>query len=583
MAKSEFATEWMRKVRLGVEYRKKYGRDHEWPEYMKMYRSDWDEGILPVNKMFSYIRGMIPRIYFNAPRVSITPTRPELVWHAKVVEAIDNMLIREMFLKDTFKMSILDALLCGVGPIKLGYDSEFGFDPDLVVMPDGTTATQFSTKSGDKVEYKSYIKPGTPWALRAHPSTVIVPWGACDPRSLPWIAHYIIRPLEDVMVDQKYNDNRSQIKGTRSPEYLATIQSEQDRRQGDKEDTYVELFEVRDFKTGKVFVFCEDMVLLDTEDVLQIEELPYEFIIFNRDPEYFWAIPDARILRPRQDELNEVKTQIKRHRQILLLKFLARKGAIDQTEIDKFLSGEVGPFVFLNENVDSIGLAIQEFKPSMPTELYNEAQTILQDIREELGFGTNQGAQLAPGTPPTATETKVVEQAFNLRVDERRDIVADVLVNIVRKWNQYIFRFWSEERVIRIVTPQGQPAWIKYTGEELTGDYFLHIDPDTGVPMTQMLKYQMAKEMFATFNGDQLMDQILLRKMLVGHYSSVDPQADQLVQTPPSVMMGETTPDELAAMRQPNPQMMGSKGPGGSIGKPTQPMQLSELGRTPSQ
>jgi hypothetical protein len=326
-----------------------------------------------------------------------------------------------------------------------------------------------------------------------------------------------------------------------------------------------------------MYVFSENLTLLNIDDVLQVESLPYEFIIFNRDPEYFWGIPDSRIIEPRQKELNEVKTQISRHRQIQLLKFLARKGTIDQTEIDKFLSGEVGPFVFLNENVDAIQAAIMEFKPTMPVELYQEAQTILQDMREELGFDTNQGAQFTQGTPPTATEANIVNQAFSMRIDERRDIVADVLVNIITKWNRYIFKLWDKERVVKIVTPEGEPAWISYTGQELAGDYFLHIDPDTGVPLTQMMKYQMGKEMFATFNGDQLMDQLKLRQLMLNHYSQVDPMADQLIQVPQPVQEGDSTVDEMAAMRQPMPMMNMKGAQGGSMGTPHKPVSLGEM------
>ena len=205
----------------------------------------------------------------------------------------------------------------------------------------------------------------------------------------------------------------------------------------------------------------------------------------------------------------------------------------------------------------------------MPTELWREAEIILRDMREALGFGTNQLDEFRGGTPPTATESGIVEQSFDVRVDERKDIVADVLVNIIRKWNQFIFQFWDEERVVQIVSPQGTPFWIKYTGDQLKGEYFLSIDPESGMPLNRVVKYQMAKDLFNLLGGDQLIDQVLLRKLLLQHYESVEPLASQLIMSGP-----EINPQLVSQVRQPSP--IGLAGAGGSR---TRPLELEEAGR----
>ena len=124
--KDEFATQWMDHIKAGIDYRKEYSTRNEWDKYRKYYRGQWDDRIVPINKMFSYGRMMVPKVYFRAPRVSITATHPDMVVHASVVEAIDNLLIKEIMLKYTLKRAALDTFQCGVGPIKLGYDSQFG-------------------------------------------------------------------------------------------------------------------------------------------------------------------------------------------------------------------------------------------------------------------------------------------------------------------------------------------------------------------------------------------------------------------------------------------------------------------------
>jgi len=565
---NSFAQEWKDRIKAGLDYRKKYSSFQQWEEYRKMYRGQWDSKILPVNRVFSYGRTMVPRVYFRAPRVCITATRPDLVWHAKVVEAIDNQLIRETGLKHTLKEACLDAYLTGIGPIKLGYDSEFGYLPEQAISEDGQTVTQVGRKEGERIEYNPFIKPGFPWALRVMPEDVVVPWGSANSTNLPWIAHYVLRPFEDVKQDQKYR-NTEELKGTRTPDRGGEGRVEfRPREQRDKDVVYAELWEVRDFKTKQILVFCEDQLLLAEADILQVEGLPWEFVEFNPDPEYFWPISDVSILEPQQKELNEVRTQSSRHRAISLLKFLYKKGSIEPEELEKFFSGEVGPGVAVGGE-ESVMSAITALQPHIPTELWREAEIILRDMREALGFGANQLGEFRGGTPPTATESGIVEQAFDVRVDERKDIVADVLVNIIRKWNQFIFRFWTEDKVVQIVSPQGTPFWIKYTGDQLKGEYFLSIDPESGMPLNRVVKYQMAKDLFNLLGGDQLIDQVLLRKLLLQHYESIEPLASQLIMSGP-----EINPQLVSQIRQPSP--MGLVGAGGSR---TRPLELEEAGR----
>jgi len=563
--KDEFASEWMEQIKAGMDYRKEYSTQANWDKYRKYYRGQWDNELVPINKMFSYGRMMVPKVYFRAPRVSVTATHPELIEHARVVEAIDNLMIQEMMLKYTMKRSALDGFQCGVGPIKLGYDSQFGYIPEQAVDEDGSTVTQVSTKhEGTKIEYHQNIKPGMPWALRERPEDVIVPWGTGDPHNLPWVAHYVLRPIDDVKQDQKYQ-NTEDLQGTRTPQMGKDIENGAPYRPRDTKDkgtVYCELWEIRDVKTQSVMVICEDTLLMSTHDELQTSEgLPWEFLMFNPDPEYFWAIPDAHIIAPQQEELNETSTQIARHRAITLIKFLYKRGAIKETELQSFFSGTVGPGIAIEDTVDSLQNAIQIMQPHIPPDLYRDAQAQIQAMREELGFSQNQEGSFSPYHGKTASESMIVAQAFEDRIDERKDIVGDTLIRIIKKWNQFLFRFWSEQRVIQIVSPESGPVWVQYTGDELAGEYMLNVDVDTGMPINRAMKQQMGSQLFQALNGDPLIDQLLLRQIALDQFSMFDPRVDRLLQP----QMGGV-PELLARGRQPHPGGAGAgqgKGSGG--------------------
>ena len=532
---AEFTADWISRINAGLDFRKKYSSEKKWSTYRKYYRGQWADGLLPVNRIFSYGRSLIPRVYFRSPRVTVTPTRPELAWHARVVEELDNMLIQQMMLKATLKKASLIGYLCSVGPIKLGYDSEFGFSQAQIIGSEGYTATQESkTEEGERIEYHENVIPGMPWALPVQPEDVVVPWGSVDAASLPWIAHRIYRPLSDVKQDQKYK-NTSELTGSRSPDTNRRFASTKKAGPG-KTEPYAELWEVRDYKSRSIFTICENTLILSDQDDLQIAArgLPWEFIIFNEDPEYFWGIGDCEILEPQQLELNEVRTQESQHRRIALLKFLYKKGALSAEQLDHFLSGQVGPAVEINE-AEILSNAITVLQPHIPPDLAAEAQRCLNDMQESIGFGPNQGAAYKGGTPPTAQEAGLVNQSFETRIDERQDILSDVLVRIIKKWNQYIFNFWTEEKIIQITSPQGTPFWVQYTGDQIKGDYFLQVDAESGMPISRMLRFQSANQLFKTFNGDQTIDQLLLRKILLSAYTPVEPLVRNLLTSGPEV------------------------------------------------
>lgn len=569
----DFAKDWMCKINKANDYIDKYTTRKKWPDYRSYYRGDWSNDILPVNRIFGFGRAMIPNVYFRAPRVSITPSRPEFVWHARVVESIDNWLIRELLLKETLKGSSLDAYYAGTGPIKIGYDSEFGYLPEQAIDENSGTATEYSRTSGERIEYRVNVKSGMPWALSCTPEDVIVPPGYRTASSLPWIAHRILRPLDDVKQDQKYR-NTKDLAGTKS----VNLSSAEQRRWGKGEEEsiiFAELFEVRCARTKKIYTICEDTTIMEAPDQLQIEGLPYEFITFNPDPEMFWGIPDIKIIESQQLELNELKTQERAHRQISLLKFLYRKGIFTKEQLDHFLSGNVGPAVELDID-EQIGNVIQIMQPHVPPDFSILEKRIDENMRQQLGVSMNQAGDFSPYHGKTAAESMIVNQSNELRNNERKDIVADVLVNIVRKWNQMIFKFWTDSKVIEIAGPMGQQFWVEYTGDQLTGEYFINIDPESGMPVTRGMKMEMTQNLFKAFNGDQTIDQLKLRQMVLRQYDWIDPDSGTLLlQGPPGMAQ------QIAAERQPTPQFGGGSGggrggqrpnsgpgPGGNAGQP---------------
>jgi hypothetical protein len=489
---------WQEEIKRGLLYQELYGRPQEWRRYRGYYRHQWTPGTaMPVNMVFSIIRSMIPQVYFHNPRVFVTAQKPGMELHARTVEATDNQLIREMGLKKQIKRIIQDAGIQGSGVIWRGYDSEYGWDPTKLDPTTGDSTLTFLDKRGYRIEYNAYVAPGMPWALRAELESTIFPWGTRDVKNAPWVAMRVLRPLDDVKSDPKYRNT-----GSLTPVRLMPQSGGQDEYSKILERVeYAEMWQIRDVKTGEIVVVAIDHphFLRREEDEMQIDGVPFHWFVFNDDPVFPWGIPDARIMEPQQLELNETRKLAMYHRRVAIVKALVKKGAIKKEEMDKLLDEDVKAMVNV-ESEGSIREAVEFVNSQIPQDLHAWAELIRGDIREVTGYGRNQ-LGVAQGDRTTATEARLVSGAHEIRVDERRDLAADLLEEIMRGVNQTIFKFWTTRRVVQVVGPSGLPGWIEYTGEELRGEYNYRIDPNNGAPVSGVTRKQDAAQLLQLWAG----------------------------------------------------------------------------------
>lgn len=518
---------WKDKIKDGLKFQIEYGESKKWNDYYKYYRGDFKKGILPANLFFPFCRSLIPRVYFRDPRVSVTAAKPGYEIQAKVVEAVDNWLIREIGLKYQIKLMIQDGFFYGTGPGIHGFDSEWGFKPSDIVAK--AVYEEMGIEVPEKEVHQDIkIKGGMPWFLRVQPDDFVVPWGCVDIDSAPWCAYRVYRTLDEVKKDSIYENKRG-LTATFSqkvnPEEQSGREIEEEGASAaleTEEQEYVELWIIHDAREKKIMVLARnhDKWLRHEDDDLQIEGLPVQVLQFNPDGRQFWAIPEAKIMEPQQLELNEIRTQQMKHRRISTIKFLYDQQKIDKDEVDKMLSEKVGPGVKVQ---GPPGNSVLLLTPQMPISLTQDAQEVRGDVREMIGFSRVEVGE-HPGPPrKTKYEVQAVREAHMIRIDERRDMVADLLVNIIRKINQMIFSWWTTEQAIPIVGEDLAQYWVSYTGPEIKGEYHYKIDPESGMPVTENIRRQEAFMMFEAFKGDQLINQEELRRHVLSQFKGINP------------------------------------------------------------
>ena len=514
---------WTDQIKAGDAFREKYAREKSWPTWRKYYRGDWSSNILPVNFFFSILRALVPRVYFKNPAVSIQPTKPGLpiAIFSQILERIDNKLLRSMKVKKQIKKMIQDAFLCGVGIGKLGFGAQFSPSP----VSSGVEAPL--GRRWGKVEYKSGILPNMPWFSRTSPGNFTVPSGCEDIDDSMWVAHKVTRPLQDVKDDPRLG-NTSKLVGT---QYL-TPRAESSIRVA-KPIEMIDLFEIRDRKFGRVIVMSEGggneeskkPHYIGDDDLQTLGGYPLFPLIFNNDDEVFWGVPDAGIIEPQQLEMNEIRTQTMKHRRVALVKLLIGQNAMPLSEIEKMTNEEVLAAVQCTD--------VNQVKPmqvgDIPAALFVAGDQVRSDIRELVGFSRNQMGEMENKSErTTATEASIVQMASELRVDERRDIVADLLADLVTAQHEIIFNFWQKEQVIDVIGPGGIPFWITFVPEMLKGGaYEVSVDAESSMPESRRGRETKAIQVYQILKENPLIDPQNLTKYLLREMHGV--QYDDLM------------------------------------------------------
>lgn len=518
---------WTEQLQAGIKYRKQYACEPLWGTWNAYYRGAWKAGTLPVNMFFSMLRSVVPRTYFRNPAVSVSPDMPGFLAmaFAQVLNRIDNKVINEIGVKREMKRMVQEAWFKGTSFGKLGFGAQFS--------PQGDVEAPLGGRRREATEYSFDVLQNFPWFKRTPTGTVVLPDGVQHFEDARWWMHCLRRPKEDVIADPR-------IKTKRRAEGLPTSGFEgkfTDSRVADKTEM-VDLVEAHDKKFNNVFVFSpyvksdEGILISPTADELSSRRPNIFPLIFNPDDEHFWGVPDAAILEPSQLELNETNTLIMKHRRLSIVKLLYKKGAITPEQAATLLSEDVGAGVSVDGELADVSM---QQVGDIPQGLINAKTLTIQDIRDQMGFSRNQLGDFQSRRGDTsATEAAIVQQGSEIRVDERRDAVADLLESMVIEMNEIIFSRWTQKDVFQLVGPGGVPVWVEARPSQLgLGRYSVKVDPDSGVHKTREHREQKAAEVYQILKANPLIDPMKLTKYLLTELEGV--QMDDLMRTLPPV------------------------------------------------
>lgn len=461
------------------------------------------------------------------PYISIEARDSRLLDSVGAVEAVDNMLITDLGMADEIENAVLNSYLNGVGILKIGYDSAFGWDPrhSLGVGKNalGMSLNQFD-KGKNQIEFEG-AQVGMPWVKSVDPMDFLVPWGTRHIDNGEWAAHRIIRHIDDVKSYSLYKNTKDLppmltmedvMRGYNSKMMLNKLQASQFKYGGTdlRKPEYVEMWEIHDKRTQKVFVIAPGYpkFLREDPDYLQIYGLPFVGFGLVPSKRSFWRTSDAYYNLQAQLELTDITIQNTKLRRANVLKLLVKKGVLDIDQLNNITSSKVAAYVEVNGDPSS---AISYLQAPPNVQNYQEAQAIRTNSREMIGLSRNEMGEFEPGGRRTAYEVSRVAQGSDTRQNRRQGIIGDTYTELFCKINAICGKFWTTPRLVQVMGPDNQEMWKAVTGNDLQGEFALRVEFSNEGPRNRQTQKQEALQLIPFFLQDPVADPAEVRKYIM--------------------------------------------------------------------
>lgn len=478
------AQDWIEEIDQSLAYRKIFGREEAWRKNeLNYYNDPSGHTAIGPNLVFEMGDTILSTAGSLDPEFTATPTHPAGTDRAPLVESLDNQLCKKLGLRKSIARAALNSFLYSRAILKIGYDSEFGWNPKFDIggasSPLGMSLTQLNPATATRIESKN-IEPGMPWVATVPPHDIVVPWGTLDVEDSPWVAHRIIRLNTDIKADMKYKNTSSLTANMSIEDFVYSYASVGVDRKKFRDNykaatgmerpkaVYNELWEIHDRRDMRVKVVCREhdkFIRDDIDYIALVCGTPFVSGTFVEHARSFWSTPLAYYLGQLQAEQYDISLQAQKQRRINILRFIAAKGFMSPEKLQKLLSGSVGAVEFA-EVTDALRDKI------IPVPTGNQFDSIVQsnenrlNARATMGMSRNQTGEFDAGTRRTKGEAMLVAQGSRRRESPRVMMVRDLYIDTMRKINQIVFSFWTTPR--SIMTDQG---WGKFTGGEISGEY----------------------------------------------------------------------------------------------------------------
>jgi len=543
--KKTTAQEYLDEITAGLAYRRRFGLEDTWLDIEAKFRGVSLATDTGPNIVQSRGDALISALATPDVAPMITGLSEAAAAVAPVVEAFGTKLLDVLNAESVMEEALTHAYLFGVGLIKIGFDSEYGYDPRYRMGALGGTLTQFNRR-GELIE-SGLARSGLPWIAPVLPHDVVVPWGTRRIEDASTVWHRVVRHIDDVRADEKYNANRNRVKPTVSMRDIVTDYGKVKERAGeetpkdvtadgtDDEAQFVVLWEGMRRATGRIVVVAlggkdePAVIIRDEPNSLQIgTTLPWLDVRLDLQVRTFWTTPSAFYIVSHQNELDDIHWQAKMQRRATVLKLAILEGALDEKGKANLASARPALFVEIkNDRCDDVRAAIAELgtNPNVNTLLHMEADYILGNARDTLGLSQNMSGEYESKNRRPAAETLAVEAGGALRIGRKQKAFRRSYATLLERLVGICAAHWGAPSAVEYIGPDGARAWGVVSQEVLTkGQFAFSVRFSPTHAQTPETRLQEALALAQLFGQDPRIDQaVLLQNVIAGAGGRVQP------------------------------------------------------------
>ncbi len=490
---NDLLAKYRKKMKTSRRWRREEHYDDTWKRLVDLYRGRHyeyftDEDRVLVNLAFSTINVIAPSIAVNYPKVTVNAVDPENAPNAVIAEAVVNYWWRHRDFKEHFRRAVKDFLIVGHGWLKVGYryveeervgEHEDISDPNVEDNVASTTLV---------------ILQDEPFVERVSPFDVFIDPDATNMYDAKWIAHRVRRTVNDVRTDKRYAPKvRADVSAASYAKYTDDPSS---RKIYDKDEGYVDVYEFYDLKNNTVSVFCDS----GEGFLIKPKEQPYSFghpfvMLRNYDvPDQFYPIGELEAIEPLQRELNETRSQMMNHRKRFARKYLYRETNFDSNGRSALESDDDNVMVPVQGD-NPLGDVVAPFPALInPPEFYNQSELIRTDI--ELVSGVTEFMRGGVSEiRRTATEAALIQDAQNARTADKLAVIEKSVAEVGRRILLLARQYMGGEQVARVMAKDGEPMWVTFDREYLSGDFDFEVAAGSTQPTNEAFRRQSALQM----------------------------------------------------------------------------------------
>jgi hypothetical protein len=558
LSNSEALTRYQKKIAITKRWRREEEYDDTWRRLIDLYRGRHyedisDEDRLLINISFSTINVIAPSVAVNYPKIAVNARRPDDAPKAIITEAVINYWWKHYKIRPEFRRAVKDFLIVGHGWLKCGY---------RYVEEDGISQEgdySDANVEGNEVTPSIVVVEDRPFVERVSPFDVYVDPDATSMQDALWIAHRIRRSLKDVKSDKRYSRAaRENINATSWGRYTDDPAK---RKVQDTEEGYVEVWEYYDIAKKTMCVFTEG----SEQFLVKPMEMPYAFghpfvMIRNYDiPDYFYPMGDLEAIEPLQRELNATRTQMMNHRKRYSRKYLFKESAFDADGRDALESDYDNVLVPVSGDENLNNVVVPFPAVVTPPEFYRQSDIIEGDIQTVSGVSEYQRGGV-PEIRRTATEAAIVQDAANARAADKLATIEGAIAEVAFRLVALAEQFMTGEQVARIVGKDGEPLWVTFDSDYISGEFDFDVEAGSTAPVNESFRRQMALQMvdaMSPFAGAGLINMPALAAHVLQFGFGIKNPDQFIQQAPPPPEMGGGMPPEGA---MPPQEMMPPQG-----------------------